>query len=157
MEDQHAIEMMESANKIEELLNDVEELKSFVGVLKKDHKVEEDRVKGKEEKIAILKNKMEAEIDTIKKRFEEERNIYKETKDREMNIKEQELSMYKEILQEKEQRLMDDIIQRATERQMRYKSSSNVGGTECVHCFVHMQFMGKCKTMIIILVIFVVT
>ena len=34
MEDQHAIEMMESANKIEELLNDVEELKSFIGVLK---------------------------------------------------------------------------------------------------------------------------
>lgn len=128
MEDQHAIEMMESANKIEELLNDVKELKSFVGVLKKDHKVEEDRVKEKEEKIAILKNKMEAEIDTIKKRFEEERSIYKETKDREMNIKEQELSMYKEILQEKEQRLMDDIIQRATERQMRYKSSSKVGG-----------------------------
>ena len=40
-------------------------------------------------------------------------SIYKETKDREMNIKEQELSMYKEILQEKEQRL--DDIQRATE------------------------------------------
>lgn len=136
MEDQHAIEMMESTNKIEELLNDVEELKSFVEVLKKDRKVEEDRVREKEEKMGILKNKMEAEIDAIKKKAEEEMNVYKETKDREMNIKVQELGMYKEILQEKEQRL-DDIIQRATERQIRYKSertSSKVGGTECMQC-----------------------
>ena len=139
MEDQHAIEMMESANKIEELLSDVEELKSFVEVLKKDRKVEEDRVKEKEEKIATLKNKMEAEIAAIRKSAEEEMTIYKESKDREMNIKEQELSMYKEVLQEKEQRL-DDIIQRATERQIRYKSeriSNKVG----VHAFF-LKFMG---------------
>ena len=129
MEDQHAIEMTESANKIEELLNDVKELKTFVEVLKKDRKVEGDRVKEKEEKIAILKNKMEAEIAAIRKSAEEEMTIYKKSKDREMNIKEQELSMYKEVLQEKEQRL-DDIIQRVTERQIRYKSeriSNKVG------------------------------
>ena len=139
MEDQHAIEMMESANKIEELLSDIEELKSFVEGLKKDRKVEEDRVKEKEEKIATLKNKMEAEIAAIKKSTEEEMTIYKESKDREMNIKEQELSLYKEVLQEKEQRL-DDIIQRATERQIRYKSeriSNKVG----VHAFL-LKFMG---------------
>ena len=134
MEDQHAIEKTESANKIEELLNDVEELKSFVEVLKKDRKVEEDRVKEKEEKIAILKNKMEAEIAAIRKSAEEEMTIYKESKDREMNNKEQDLSMYKEVLKEKEQRL-DDIIQRATERQIRYKSErvcKKVG--VCTHC-----------------------
>ncbi len=133
MEDQHAIEMMESANRIEELLGDVEELKSFVEGLKKDRKVEEDRVKEKEEKIATLKNKMEAEIAAIRKSTEEEMTIYKESKDREMNIKEQELSTYKEVLQEKEQRL-DDIIQRATERRIRYKSEriSNKVGCTCI-------------------------
>ena len=134
MEDQHAIEITESANKIEELLNDVEELKLFVEGLKKDRKVEEDRVKEKEEKIAILKNKMEAEIAAVRKSAEEEMIHYKESKDREMSIQEQELSMYKEVLQEKEQRL-DDIIQRATERQIRYKSERISNKVECA-CIV---------------------
>ena len=142
MEDQHAIKMTESANKIEELLNDIEELTSFVELLKKDRKVEEDRVQEKETEITILKNKMEEEIGAIEKKAEEEVSAYKEKKDKEMNIKEQELSTYKEQLQEKEQRL-DDIIQRATERQKGYKSEriSNKVGAACIYCLSN--FMGE--------------
>lgn len=120
MEDQHSIEMTESTNKIEELLNDTEELKSIIELLKKDRKVQEELVKKKEEDIGVLRVKMEAKMDAIKKQTEVEMKLYKEERYREMTRKELELNSYKEILQEKEQRL-DEIIHRTAQRQSRYR------------------------------------
>ena len=121
MEDQHSIEMTESINKIEELLNDTEELRSIIELLKKDRNVQDELIKKKQEDIGALKGKMEAEMDAIKKQAEEDMKVYKEEKDREMALKELELNSYKEILQEKEQKL-DEIIHRAAQRQRRYRS-----------------------------------
>ena len=120
MEDQLSIEMTESTNRIEELLNDTEELKSIIELLKKDRKIQEELVKKKEEDIGALKEKMEAEMDAIKKQAERETKLYKEEKDREMTLKEVELKNFKEILQEKEQKL-DEIIHRNARRQSRYR------------------------------------
>ena len=137
MEDKHAAEMNESENKIEELLNDVEELKLFLEQLKKDRKVEEDRVQKRVREIAELKDKMETEKEAIKKRAEEEMDAYKKSKEEEVNVKEAELNNYKEILNEKERKL-DEIIHRATERQRRYKSEetyeTKVSATLLLYC-----------------------
>ena len=120
MEDQHLAEINKSANRIEEQLNDIEELKSFLEQLKRDRKVEEDRVQKKDKELACLQDKMEAEIDSIKRNAEEEMSSYKEKKDKEMKVKEQEINSYKEVLHEKEETL-DKIIHKATERQQTYK------------------------------------
>ena len=127
MEDQHSAEMNESANKIEELLNNVEELKSFVELLKRDRKVDEERIEKKEEEVSLLRSKMEAEIDALKNQAEEERRQYRDKRDQEVNEMKLEMKEYKEILQDKEKRL-EEIIDKTLERQRRYKSDNTKVG-----------------------------
>ena len=121
MEDQHSVEMIESANKIEELHNNIEELNACVELLKRDRKIDEERIEKKEEEVSFLRNEMEEEIDTIKKQAEEERKECRERRDKEINQMKSEVNEYKEILREKEQQL-DEIIRKSIERQRRYKS-----------------------------------
>ena len=114
MEDQHCAETNKNTNKIDELQNDIEILKSHIDVLKKDREVEQNRVQDKKE-----------EIDVIRKQAEEEMNTYKKQKDEEMNAKELKLNAYTKHLQEKEHEL-DAIIQRATERHKGHKSNERI-------------------------------